>query len=108
MFDWIDARLQEIFLTVGMGAALGTLWRMVLRPETEIQRFLVKAVVALTVGIVVGGGVVEYLKLSGFQAAGVGSVAALLSEEVLAFLRVRGKKLQQGKIDTTLSGDDDE
>ena len=95
-------------LTVGIGAALGTLWRMVMRPETDFQRFIVKAVVSLSVGFVAGGAVAQYMNLDGFKAVGAGSVAAFLAEEVLLFMQVRGRKLEQGKIDTSLGGDDDE
>jgi hypothetical protein len=108
LFEWFDARWQEILLTVGIGAALGTLWRMVMRPETNLQNFLVKAVVSLSVGFVAGGAIVEYMVLDGFKAVGAGSVAAFLAEEVLLFVQVRGQKLKHGKIDTSLRGDDDE
>jgi hypothetical protein len=108
MFDWLDARVQEILVTVGMGAALGTLWRMVMRPETDMSRFLIKAIVSLTVGLLIGGAIVEYMALDGFKSAGVGSIAAFLAEEVLMFFQARGRKLQNGQIDTSLAGDDDE
>lgn len=108
LFDWLDVKWQEIMLTVGIGAALGTLWRMVMRPETDFQRFIVKAVVSLSVGFVAGGAVAQYMSLDGFKAVGAGSVAAFLAEEVLLFMQARGRKLEQGKIDTSLGGSDDE
>ena len=95
-------------MTVGMGASLGTLWRMRVRPETDLKRFFIKALISLTVGLIAGGGIVEYWNLSGFRAAGAGSVAAFLAEEVLMFMQNRGEKLKQGKIDTSLSGGNDE
>ena len=107
-FDWLDLRIQEILITVGMGSALGTLWRMIMRPETHFGRFLIKAIVSLSVGILIGGAIVEYMDVDGFKAAGVGSVAAFLAEEVLMFFQSRGLKLKKGKIDTSLSGGDDE
>jgi hypothetical protein len=81
---------------------------MVMRPETDLSRFLVKAIVSLTVGLLIGGAIVEYMAIDGFKAAGVGSVAAFLAEEVLMFFQSRGRKLKNGQIDTSLSGGDDE
>ena len=106
--NWIDARIQEILITVGIGVSLGTLWRMVMRPETDLHRFLLRAFVCLTVGMVGGCVFADWMNLDGFKAVGVGSISGFLSEEILLFLQARGRKLEKGKIDTSMRGDDDE
>ena len=108
LFDWLDVKFQEILITVGTGAALGTLWRMVMRPETDFQRFIVRFLVCLSVGSVVGGAFSQYMGLDGFLSVGAGSVAGLLGEEVLLFIRARGRQLEKGKIDISLGGGDDD
>jgi hypothetical protein len=104
--NWIDARIQEIFVTVGMGVSMGTLWRMVMRPETNMQRFLARAFICLTVGIVAGSVITKWFVLDGIYSIGVGTITGFLSEEILLFFQARGRKLEQGKIDTSLKGDD--
>jgi hypothetical protein len=106
--NWIDSRIQDILITVGIGVSLGTLWRMVMRPETDPQKFFARAFICLTVGIIAAGSIVEWMKLDGIKSVGVSCICGFLGEEILLFLQARGRKLEQGKIDTSLKGDDDE
>ena len=107
-FDWLNAETKEIIITAGLGSAMGTLWRAVTRPETVAKRFIIQAVVSITVGTVIGGGLIQYLHLTSFVAAGVAATAAYLAEEVLKFMQVRGSKLERGDIGGALKGDDHE
>jgi len=107
-FEWLDARTSEIIMTVSSGTAVGTLWRMVTRPETNWKKFLIKATVSLTVGPVIGGAIVEYFDFHKFIAVSVGSICAFLAEEVLVFFQARGRKLEKGQIDISLSGKDED
>lgn len=108
MNNWIDDSMVKILATVSFGAALGTLWRAFTRPETLAWNFVLKAFVAITVGMIVGGSIVQYFKFDGFIATGVGAITAFLSEEVLRFVQFRGRKLEKGVIDTSINGQDDE
>jgi hypothetical protein len=108
MNDWFDESMVKIFTTASFGAALGTLWRAFTRPETLAWNFIFKAFVAITVGTVIGGGIIQYFNLNGFIAAGVGAITAFLSEEVLKFIQFRGRKLEKGVIDTSINGQDDD
>lgn len=106
--NWLDERMQTIIITVGIGASLGTLWRTVMRPETNARKFFVRAFVCLSVGVVVGVTIVRWMDFSADYGVGVGSVCGFLSEEILLFVQVRGRKLERGQIDTSLKGDGDE
>lgn len=67
MNDWFkqfDAPIIQTLLTAGLGSALGTLWRMMNRPETMAVQFILKTFVSLTVGIVVGGALIQWFKPS--------------------------------------------
>lgn len=101
----LDPKFLETLVTGGMGASFGTLWRALTRPETDMKAFVIMMVVALTVGTIIGGAIIEYLNLHSFQAAGVASVLSFLSQEALMFFRARGEKLKQGKIDLSVGGD---
>lgn len=105
--DWIDARTSEIVLTVSSGTAIGTLWRMMTRPETDWKRFLRRALTALTVGPVIGFGIVQYYDLHNFVAVAVGSICSFMAEEILSFFEARGKRLRNGDIDLALKNGDD-
>lgn len=98
----MDPKLVDILVWSVSGSTLGTLWRAMTRPESSPVRWFVQVFVSLTVGIVAGGAIIQHLELTGYVAAGAGAVCAFLSEEVLRFLQMRGKKLQAGKIDLTV------
>lgn len=46
----LDGAAVKTLSLVSVGSAIGTVWRMVMRPETNVRRFFVKVVVSLTVG----------------------------------------------------------
>lgn len=98
----MDPKLVDIFVWSVSGSTLGTLWRAMTRPETSPLRWFVQVFVSLTVGIIAGGALIQHFGLSGYVAAGAGAVCAFLSEEVLRFIQLRGKKLEGGKIDVTM------
>jgi len=102
----MDPKLLDIMIWSIAGSTLGTLWRAMTRPENSPIRWGIQVFVSLSVGILIGGAIIQHLELTGYVAAGVGAVCAFLSEEVLRFAQSRGKKLQDGKIDVTLGGDE--
>ena len=108
--DWLNigSDTKEIIITIGIGSTIGTLWRAATRPESMSSRFFSRAFVQLSVGTIIGGGLMQYFHLTSFVAAGVIATTAFLAEEVLMFMRVRGGKLKKGEIDTSLKGDDNE
>jgi hypothetical protein len=103
----MDPKLIDILVWSSSGAALGTLWRALTRPETHPGKRFVQGFLGLSVGILVGGAIIQYFNLTGYLAAGAGAVCAYLSEEGLRFLQLRGAKLKEGKIDVSLKGEDD-
>lgn len=98
----MDPKLVDILVWSVSGSTLGTLWRAMTRPESSPVRWFVQVFVSLTVGILAGGAIIQYMELTGYVAAGAGAVCAFLSEEVLRFIQLRGKKLEAGKIDITM------
>lgn len=101
----MDPKFVDILIWSVSGSTLGTLWRAMTRPENSPLRWFVQVFVSLTVGILVGGAIIQHMGLTGYVAAGAGAVCAFLSEEVLRFVQMRGKKLEAGKIDTSMGGD---
>jgi hypothetical protein len=101
----MDPKLADILIWSIAGSTLGTLWRAMTRPESSPLRWFIQVFVSLSVGILVGGAIIQHFGLHGYVAAGVGAVCAFLSEEVLRFFQSRGKKLENGKVDLTM-GDD--
>jgi len=101
----MDPKLVDILVWSVSGSTLGTLWRALTRPEVSPFRWFAQVFVSLSVGILAGGAIIQYLELTGYVAAGAGAVCAFLSEEVLRFLQLRGKKLENGKVDLSV-GDD--
>ena len=101
----MDPKLVDILVWSVSGSTLGTLWRALTRPEGSPFRWFAQVFVSLSVGILAGGAIIQYLDLTGYVAAGAGAVCAFLSEEVLRFLQLRGKKLENGKVDLSV-GDD--
>jgi hypothetical protein len=87
--------ITTILMLLG-GSALGTLVKSVLRPEPHVGRWLLQAFIAMAIGIVVGGAVIEYFRLAGFQAAAAGAAFALISEEVVRGLQARGRRVAKG------------
>lgn len=104
----LDPQLVEIFTWVSSGAALGTLWRALTRPEPNVTEWLIQSFVALTVGIIIGCAATQYFSLTGFVSTAAGAVCSFLSEEVLRGLRVRGRGIQKGQIDLSLQGKGDD
>ena len=103
----MDPKLIDIFIWSASGAALGTLWRALTRPEPHPGRRFVQGLLSLSVGILAGGALIQWFNLTGYVAAGSGAVCAYLAEEGLRFLQLRGAKLQAGTIDVSLKGDDE-
>lgn len=101
----MDPKLVDIFVWSVSGSTLGTLWRAMTRPENTVRRWFIQVFLSLTVGIMVGGAIIQYFKLEGYVAAGAGAICAFLSEEVLRFAQLRGKKLESGKIDISLDSE---
>lgn len=101
----MDPKLIDIMVWSVAGSTLGTLWRAMTRPESSPLRWFIQVFVSLSVGILVGGAIVQHLDLTGYVAAGVGAVCAFLSEEVLRFVQLRGRKLENGKIDVSMDGE---
>lgn len=101
----MDPKLFDILVWSIAGSTLGTLWRAMTRPETSPLRWFVQVFLSLSVGILVGGAIIQHMELTGYVAAGAGAVCAFLSEEVLRFFQSRGKKLGDGKIDTSMGGE---
>jgi hypothetical protein len=87
--------ITTILMLLG-GSALGTLVKSVLRPEPHFGRWLLQAFIAMAIGIVAGGAVIEYFRLDGFQAAAAGAAFALISEEVVRGLQARGRRVARG------------
>ena len=98
----MDPKFIDILIWSVSGSTLGTLWRAVTRPESSPVRWFVQVFMSLTVGILVGGAIIQHLDLTGYVAAGAGAVCAFLSEEVLRFVQSKGRKLENGKVDITL------
>lgn len=98
----MDPKFFDILVWSVSGSTLGTLWRALTRPEPSPLRWAVQVFLSLTVGILVGGAIIQYLNLTGYVAAGAGAVCAFLSEEVLRFLQLRGRKLEKGKVDLSV------
>ena len=101
----LDPKFVDTLVWSIAGSTLGTLWRAMTRPENSPLRWFVQVFVSLSVGILVGGAIIQHMGLTGYVAAGVGAVCAFLSEEVLRFFQMRGRGLKNGKIDLTM-GDD--
>jgi hypothetical protein len=101
----MDPKFYEILIWSVSGSTLGTLWRAMTRPETSPLRWFVQVFVSLSVGILAGGAIIQHMDLTGYVAAGAGAVCAFLSEEVLRFIQMRGRKLEDGKIDVSVDGD---
>lgn len=101
----MDPKFIDIFVWSVSGSTLGTLWRAMTRPESSAMRWFVQVFISLTVGILVGGALIQHFKLEGYVAAGAGAVCAFLSEEVLRFFQARGRKLENGKIDVGVDGE---
>lgn len=87
--------LTTILMLLG-GSAVGTLIKSVLRPEPHFWRWLLQALVAMFVGVVAGGAVIEYFALEGFRAAAAGAGFALISEEIVRGLQARGRRVAKG------------
>jgi hypothetical protein len=102
----MDPKYIEILIWSVLGSSLGSAWRAITRPEPSAWRWFFQAFMSLSVGILLGGAIIQHLSLHGYEAAGVCSVCAYLSEEVLRFFQSRGKKLGAGKIDLTMDGDE--
>ena len=103
----MDPKLFDILVWSIAGSTLGTLWRAITRPENSPVRWFLQVFLSLSVGILVGGAIIQHLELTGYVAAGAGAVCAFLSEEVLRFFQTRGRKLEKGEIDVTMEGKDD-
>lgn len=101
----MDPKFVDILVWSVSGSTLGTLWRAITRPESSPFRWFLQVFVSLTVGILVGGAIIQHMELTGYVAAGAGAVCAFLSEEVLRFFQTRGKKLGDGKIDISTGGE---
>lgn len=101
----MDPKFFDILVWSVSGSTLGTLWRAMTRPENSPMRWFIQVFVSLSVGILVGGALIQHFLLEGYVAAGAGAVCAFLSEEVLRFAQLRGKKLEGGKIDISMDGD---
>jgi hypothetical protein len=101
----MDPKLIDILVWSIAGSTLGTLWRAMTRPEASAVRWFIQVFVSLSVGILVGGAIIQHLDLTGYVAAGAGAVCAFLSEEVLRFFQSRGRRLENGKIDVSMDGD---
>lgn len=103
-----DPKLFDILVWALSGSALGTLWRAFTRPESSLFRWMAQVFLSLSVGILVGGALIQHFELTGYVAAGCGAVCAYLSEEVLRFFQSRGNKLKSGQVDLSLGGDGDD
>lgn len=104
--EWMDSHLAKTLATIIPSAALGTLWRAVMSPAENIVKMAKGAFVAVTVGSIMGGAVMQYMQIDGFIAGAVIAAVAYLADPILAHLDHRGKKLRQGKIDISIKGDD--
>jgi hypothetical protein len=101
----MDPKLIDIMVWSVAGSTLGTLWRAMTRPESSPFRWFAQVFVSLSVGILVGGAIIQHMELTGYVAAGAGAVCAFLSEEVLRFIQLRGRKLENGKVDVSMDGE---
>lgn len=104
--EWMDGKFTEMLPTVILGCGIGTLWRAVIAPRESVLAMAKGAFVSITVGAIIGGAVVQYLKLDGYVASSIIATVAYLGEHTLAFFEKRGEKLRQGKIDTSIKGDE--
>lgn len=104
--EWLDSNITEMLATVIPASAIGTLWRAIITPRENVAEMAKGAFVSITVGVVIGGAAVQYLKLDGAIAYGVIATVAYLGEHTLALFDKRGAKLRQGKIDISIKGDD--
>jgi hypothetical protein len=100
-----DSKLLQIATTVGVGAALGTIIRVAMEPKTDVREFVGKVIVSIAVGFVTGCAIVEIMNFGTYPAVAVGSACSILSEQIYALIRARGRKLEAGKIDISLKGD---
>lgn len=99
------------FKTVVMlivGACLGTLIKSLRSPERHIGRWVVQVLIALAVGVIAGGAVIEYFGFEGFRAAAAGAVFALLSEEIVRGVQSRGRRVARGDFTMSPEVDDDD
>jgi predicted metal-dependent RNase len=103
--DWLDSQFGKMLATVIPASAIGTLWRSIITPRQNIVDVAKGAILSITVGALVGGGVMQYFKLEGFVAAGVVATVAYLAEHTLALFDKRGAALKKGKVDISLNGD---
>jgi hypothetical protein len=102
-----DFDIEAIVLLI-VGSALGTLIKSVTRPEPKLGRWAVQVVVAMTVGVVLGGAIIEYLELGGMMAACVAAGCALISEEIVKGVQARGRRVAKGDFSIAPEADNDD
>lgn len=100
--------IEAIVLLV-VGSALGTLVKSVTRPEPKLGRWFMQVVVAMTVGMLLGGAIIEWFRLGGMMAAAVAAGCALISEEIVKGVQARGRRVAKGDFSAIKpeDGDDD-
>lgn len=101
MSQWLD-----ILITAIAGSAAGTLIKALLRPERHLGRWLQQAAASLLTGGVVGAAAIEYFRLQSFAGSLVAAAGAILAEELVRGLQARGRRIQEGRFDLSLRGDD--
>lgn len=105
MRRFMDPKTAEMFVTLGSGSAIGTLWKIILMPKLSPLKYFLEVFLSLTVGMVIGSGVVHYFNITTFgPMMAVPAVLALLSRDVLTFFQRRGESLQKGQIDLSAGG----
>jgi hypothetical protein len=102
----LDPETIKALITAGTGSSIGTVLKAILKPETNLKRWLLQSLSAVLVGVLFGLAMMEWFKLGQFSALASASVGALLSEQIIGFFLSRGERLKKGDIDISAKGKD--
>lgn len=98
----------QILITAGVGSAVGTLVKALIRPEPHFGRWLAQLLSSFLIGALVGSAVIEWMQLTTFVGCMAAAASALISEEIVRGLQARGRKVGKGNFDLSAGGDSDE
>lgn len=102
----LDPETIKALITAGTGSSIGTVLKAILKPETNLKRWLLQTSSSLIVGVMFGLTLTEWFKFGTITSCTATAVGVLLSEQILSFVMSRGDKLKDGKIDISIKGDD--
>jgi uncharacterized membrane protein YeaQ/YmgE (transglycosylase-associated protein family) len=98
----LDPETIKALITAGTGSAVGTVLKSIIKPETNLKRWLLQSTSAVIVGALFGLAMTEYAQFGQFTSLAAASVGALLSEQIIGFFLARGESLNRGKIDLSI------